>query len=246
MKLLDTSTHTPLLLYLLERHEPDDEDFVKAIIDIEPFVVRRFVCGLTTQGYNRIFLERLLVEMGQEDKADSATLRSKLLALSGPSQRWPNNEEFEAAWLVRRLYQGANTRRVRAVLEGLEASLKSHKTDKEFLLDDLSVEHVMPQKWETHYPLEPDTPENRLRREDLIHSIGNLTLVTSSFNTALSNEKFSLKRPEIAGNSAMRLNAYFQNLTDDHDWNEASITARAKCLFETARSAWPHPLDAKA
>jgi len=89
MNLLDTATQTPLVFHLLEYHEPDDADFLTAISDLESYFVRRFVCGLTTKGYNRIFLNRLLAEMVGEGKADAATLRSKLAALKGDSQRWP-------------------------------------------------------------------------------------------------------------------------------------------------------------
>jgi hypothetical protein len=91
MKLLDTATLTPLVFHLLEYHEPEDADFVQAINDLESYVVRRFVCGLTTQGYNRIFLNKLVAEMSEEKKADAETLRKKLLSLSGQSQKWPND-----------------------------------------------------------------------------------------------------------------------------------------------------------
>jgi hypothetical protein len=72
MNLLDTATQTPLVFHLLEHHHPDDPDFITAISDLESFLVRRFICGMTTKGYNRIFLNRLLAEMIDEGKADAA------------------------------------------------------------------------------------------------------------------------------------------------------------------------------
>ena len=78
-------------------------------------------------------------------------------------------------------------------------------------LSDLQVEHVMPQKWKpADYPMKEGTAEAVERRDRLVHSIGNLTLVTGSFNKQLSNEGFTLKRPEIATSSSLVLNAYFQ------------------------------------
>ena len=242
MSLLDTATQTPLVFHLLEHHEPSDPDFLMAIGDSESYLVRRFICGLTTKGYNRVFLNRLLSEMIEEDKTDAATLRSKLKALEGDSQRWPDDKEFVAAWTHRQLYQGSNTRKVRAVLEGLEFALRNMR--QEFLpeLDKLSVEHVLPQRWKPDkWPLEKDAAEARQTRARLIHSIGNLTLVTQGFNSELSNEAFAIKRPEVAKSSSLVLNAYFQDFKDTDKWDEASIVARAEKLFPLAAKTWPYP-----
>jgi|SRR5579859_3298815 len=242
MKLLDTATHTPLLFHLLERHSSDDPEFVAAITDIESYVIRRFVCGKGTNAYNRIFINRLLAEMVAENKYDDKTLRVKLLTMEGDSQVWPANFEFKAAWLRRQLYQGHNTRKVRAILESLELALRTSKQEFVPELDSLSVEHVLPQKWKlVDYPLAPDSAENRERRRQLIHSVGNLTLVTPGFNSALSNDAFKVKRPEIAMNSSLILNAYFQTFKDTDPWDEETIIARAEALFPLALQAWPHP-----
>lgn len=239
MKLLDTATLTPLVFYLLEHHEPDAPDFIEAISDLESYIVRRFVCGLTTKSYNRLF-QKLLSEMIEEKKTDAASLRAKLLALEGPSQRWPRDDEFQKEWCGRRLYEGKNTKRVRAVLEGLELGLRTFK--QEFLpaLAPLSVEHVLPQGWQSaDYPLRSQTPEAEAARFQLLHSLGNLTLVTQAFNSELSNKAFAVKRPELAANSSLMLNAYFQKLTDQDAWNETKIVARATSLFSTATQVWP-------
>lgn len=247
MSLLDTATQTPLVFHLLEHHEPTDSEFISAISDLESYLVRRFVCGLTTKGYNRIFLNRLLAEMVDEGKSDAATLRAKLLALDGKSQRWPGDEEFKTAWCHHQLYQGSNTRKVRALLEGLELALRTSAS--EFLpeLDKLSVEHVLPQKWRPEkwpLPTNKAASEAEEARARLLHSIGNLTLVTSGFNSSLSNESFAVKRAEITANSSLMLNAYFQRFKDSDDWSEGAIVTRAEELFPWALKTWPHPAEA--
>jgi hypothetical protein len=60
-------------------------------------------------------------------------------------------------------------------------------------------------------------------------------------NSALSNEAFDKKRPEIAANSSLMLNAYFQTQPVDGDWREDAIVARAKSLFSLAKSVWALP-----
>jgi hypothetical protein len=242
LRLLDTATPIPLIFHLLEHAEPDSADFIQALGDIESYLVRRFICGMTTKSYNRLFVQRLLAEMAQEGKADAATLRTKLLALEGPSQRWPHDDEFEAAWIHRQLYEGSNTRRVQAVLEGLEFGMRTSR--QEFLPDlaVLSVEHVMPQGWtEADYPLSTPTPEARADRRRLVHGIGNLTLVTPGFNSSLSNAGFAKKRPELASNSSLLLNAYFQQISNEASWNEDTIVARARSTYLVAKAIWPRP-----
>lgn len=257
LRLLDTATPIPLVFHLLEHAKPDEPGFIQALYDLESFLVRRFVCGLTSKSYNRLFVQRLLAEMVDEGKADAETLRQKLLALEGPSQRWPRDDEFEAAWIHRQQYEGSNTRRVQAVLEGLELGMRTMK--QEFLpeLAKLSVEHVMPQRWKSpDYPLPADTAEAREARWRLMHSMGNLTLVTPGFNSSLSNAAFAVKRPELSANSSLLLNAYFQStptvaaplkapwagaLPAGAAWDEDAIVARADRLFSAARGIWRCP-----
>jgi hypothetical protein len=242
MKLLDTATLTPLVFHLLEFHEPNAPDFLQAINDLESYLVRRFVCGFTTAAYNRIFLNKLLAEMVQESKSDATTLRQKLLSLSGDSQKWPEDSEFRDSWLSRQLYRGSNTRKVRAVLEALELAHGEYGKEFGFEFEALSVEHLLPQTWKaTDYPLTTDTTEGRATRARLIHSIGNLTLVTPGFNTALSNEAFTIKRPAIVAESGLRLNAYFQSPPNGDVWDEKAIVVRAETLFPCALQIWPHP-----
>jgi len=163
-----------------------------------------------------------------EGSAEPDLLRSKFLALSGDSQSWPRDDAFAEAWGHRQLYQGVNTRKVRAILEGPEVAMRSF--EQEFLpeLEPLSVEHVLPQGWiAADYPLPEDSSEARATRSRLLHSIGNLTLVTPGYNSKLSNKAFSIKRPEIALNSSLVPKSYFQNLSDPLVWNEVAILERA-------------------
>ena len=239
LKLLDTATPIPLLFHLLEHRKPEDADFLAAIADLDSYLVRRFVCGLTTKSYNRLFVGRLLSELVEEGKSDAALLRHKLLALEGSSQRWPDDQEFGEAFVQRRLFEGTTTKRVRAVLEGLELGLRNAAQEFTPELVDLSVEHVLPQHPNpSDYPLPEDSAEARANRFRLSHAMGNLTLVTPGFNSSLSNKAFKLKRPAIALNSSLMLNGYFQTLTSDA-WNEDAIQARGQIMLDTALKVWP-------
>jgi len=75
----------------------------------------------------------------------------------------------------------------------------------------------------------------------LLHCIGNLTLATPGYNSTLSNCAFAEKRPEIAANSSLMLNSYFQLLTDQDVWDEAVLQKRAQGLLPLAIQLWPCP-----
>lgn len=52
------------------------------------------------------------------------------------------------------------------------------------------------------------------------------------------NGPFEAKRPEIAKQSVLRLNTYFQDATT---WDEAEIAKRGEKLLEHAKRIWPRP-----
>jgi hypothetical protein len=241
MRLLDTSTLTPLVLYLLEQHDGANAAVEMALDDLESYVVRRFVCGFTPKGYNRIFLNRLLGEMVRDGSKDPGLLRKKLHDLDGISQRWPADPEFRQSWCFNALYTN-RAPKVKAILEALEMALRSDKQEWQDLPMTLTVEHVLPQNGSpTDWPVDDPSDEGRATRQRLLHSIGNLTLVTPQFNSALSNAPFSEKRKEIVTTSLLNLNTYFQKFAEDPIWDESRIKTRSEELFELAKGIWPHP-----
>ena len=72
----------------------------------------------------------------------------------------------------------------------------------------------------------------------MIHTIGNLTLLTQGLNSSVSNGPFAAKRPAIAEHSTLRLNARFQD-PGKSKWNEYDIRARGEELFAEAIMIWP-------
>lgn len=83
-----------------------------------------------------------------------------------------------------------------------------------------------------------ESPDERRKR--LIHTIGNLTLLTGPLNSSISNGPFVEKRPQIAANSALRLNTRFQDQSIV-SWSEVDIIKRAEDLFTSAQSIWSSP-----
>src|SRR5690606_36542994 len=67
---------------------------------------------------------------------------------------------------------------------------------------------------------------------------GNLTLLTHSLNTSVSNGPYSVKMPAVQAHSSLALN---RELREFDDWNETTISVRGLALFATARKLWVSP-----
>ena len=204
------------------------------------------VCRLTPRNYNRLFLN-LLGYLGDHDNVSSDLVRELLLRGSGESVRWPDDEEFRKAWLDYPLYKNLLRDRVRLVLRALDGALHTANTESYNLKGRLTVEHIMPQSWQRHWPLppleEPQESEEYLRqierRDTIIHTIGNLTLLTKRLNPSVSNGAFDEKKEKILQHSAINLN---RPLSQIDVWDEEQIRRRGQELFEVACRIWPHPV----
>jgi len=85
-----------------------------------------------------------------------------------------------------------------------EASLESRCRHVE--RGKYTIEHVLPRAWQKHWPVESQDPVARDKRNHLLHTIGNLTLVTKRLNPRMSNGPWSEKRTALTAHSVLRLN----------------------------------------
>ena len=147
-------------------------------------------------------------------------------------------------------YKSLKRAKGRMILEALElASYVGGKTEKVQMERKLTIEHLMPVSWEKHWPIvmEQTTPDSiekaAERRNELIHRVGNLTLLTRELNPAVSNGPWLKKRDEMLKHTILNLNRPF---LDVQVWNENGIEKRSANLFEVARRIWPRTTVASA
>lgn len=250
LKALDNSTVYPLLLYVLglpsERLPVAARDQI--FEDIESWLVRRFICGLTNKSYNRFFVALLAKLKRAEEGANLAEIvRTELGRSKEVTARWPSNEEFLAAWLSAPLYAKSRPDRSVMVLRALGEKMTTSKNEQQLLAGSLSVEHLLPQKGAlTDYPYAEALPlaegeTEQRRRERLIHTVGNLTLLTGELNAAASNGPWPTKTAKIVADSDLRLNAWLR-VDAPQTWSEADIVERGRGLFEYAMAIWSRPV----
>ncbi|MBK9130138.1 MAG: DUF262 domain-containing protein [Gammaproteobacteria bacterium] len=257
----DASTMHPLALAVAMSGCPEKEQ-AAMYADIESYLVRRAVCGLTTKNYNKVFIQQLKNIASEELKP--AVLRKALAGLQGEASRWPREDEFRKSWLEAAMYPGRlDAVRTKSILASLERKMRSSRTEEPLILaiETLDVDHILPSSWLEHWPLEDGTlvtreeleksaldvfletaPNKRSsaiqRRESAKVRIGNLTLLHYGVNRGLQNQGIDRKREALFAESNLHLN---RKLMRAHEWNEDSIDQRGRELFEFARELWQGP-----
>ncbi|WP_437411009.1 DUF262 domain-containing protein [Serratia marcescens] len=255
----DMTTIYPLALLISVASIPDAE---KAAMynDLVSFVVRRAVCGLTPKNYNNVFMN--VLRHLAKTSISSAELRSTLNSLNGEAARWPTDSEFLNACITARLYPGRlDAQKIRSMLTELEGELRRQvKTEEPVVpnLSSLDIDHLMPQNWFSHWPLEDGhtvtdsdatavnqivlagaelTPEQQLvwKRQQAIATLGNLTLLNLSVNRSVQHSAFLRKRDGLITHTSLRLNIPLIILDK---WDEDKIFSRGEFLGNAAMRVW--------
>ncbi len=248
----DIRTAYPLLLHLLEQNLSKEEES-KIAIALESHLLRRAVCGFTTKGYNKIFLG--LTKTLQKDGTSAARIIQALSESRGESAEWPRDEQFREHWEDGGTYRILQSARLVHLLSRLDETYLTSKSEAILIKSGLTIEHLMPQSWVESWPLadgktgltyeelEDVDPADPVviatkRRNALIHSVGNLTILTGALNPSVSNSAWKTKKPQIMKYSLLPIN---QLLHNQDVWDEDTIEQRSKQLFKTALKLWPSP-----
>lgn len=106
----------------------------------------------------------------------------------------------------------------------------------------LAIEHIMPQKWAANWPM-PDNLRGEGERESLIHTLGNLTLLTSRLNSKASNGPWTGvggKRATLEMHDVLFVNRELLK-SSELEWSETMIRSRSEELAKLITKIWPTP-----
>jgi hypothetical protein len=220
---------------------------------IESYLLRRAVCGLPTNNYNRVFLG--LIRALQRGQPTSANLIDYLLDLKGETVEWPSDEALVQEWLVGHAYSRLNNPKLVYLLTRLSATYAGPKIEDITVNVSLTIEHIMPQGWLTQWPLPGGArgvdalelmmlpPEDihaaaTTKRNRAVQTLGNLTVLTKPLNSAVSNSRWDVKKPQLLANSLLPIN---QMLHSYENWDETVIETRGRDLLARAQKLWSKP-----
>jgi len=96
--------------------------------------------------------------------------------------------------------------------------------------EKLTIEHILPRSWRENWIL-PDTEDREIRevrRDRLVDTLGNLTLLTGKLNAHVSNGPWHDKRARLTEHPGLYLN---QDLTELDSWSDDAIERPRKATL---------------
>lgn len=253
---LELGVFIPLLLWVItSAHPASPVQADRALASVESWAVRRTLLRKTMKDVNRLVVS-LLKELDQHpsDVVGDATVEF-LKAQTSDSRTWPSDDELVRDLPGIKVYGNIKQQRLRAILCGVELQLRTAKHEEVSLPAKLDIEHVMPQGWRTYWQdgILHD-PEACAERDHRVNTIGNLTLVTKSLNSTLSNRPWTdddaVATPGAGEDKGLGkrslLNKYSvlalsRPIIDAHSaaWTDDDITERSRVMAATIAKAWP-------
>ncbi|MCQ2837702.1 DUF262 and DUF1524 domain-containing protein [Helicobacter pylori] len=221
----------PLLLELYSDYSDgvlSKQDFIPIIALTESYLCRRAVCGLGSNGLNKIF-PSFTKKINKDQYLES--IEAHFLSLEKTTGKFPKDSEFRDSLITIGFYRFKKIKYFLERLENFDDTKEPVDTQK------CNIEHIMPQtlspKWQE------DLGENfKAIHEKYLHTIGNLTL--TGYNSEYSNKPFKEKRDMEKGfkQSPLRLNQSLKNL---ESFGEKEIKERANDLADRALKIWTYP-----
>lgn len=228
----------PLLLWLHEpgRHLPN-EVINQVIAAAESWVVRRQLLRLPGSDLGRIVADLIKTNAHTPAAELVARVVGHLARLNVTSTYWPGDDEILRTLTTEPSYRRFPRARLRAYLEAIENSLRAETGQPQVERAGFPIEHILPQKWKDHWPV--GTPEAEQDRQEHVHRLGNLTLLTTSLNSKVSNGPWSSKRKALLEHNTIKLTGRLVEL--DGDWDETRIDERTGALIHRLLKVWPVP-----
>lgn len=231
---LEHSTIIPYVLYVL-KNVPDAEERNAIFQYLEAYLLRRLVCKSSTKNYNNLFSENLIgneiLTFGQ--------LRTYIESRSDQVNSMPDDDAVKMAFRQSVL----TNKQAAGVLYMMESRIrnKTHHSTALLGLNAYSLEHLMPKKWEKHWPRLASEAEIK-RRNNMLLTLGNLAIITGSLNSSIRNADWGTKRN--GRNSNRGLSYYASGIETLYDalqtsvWDEDAIIERADKLAALAVAKW--------
>jgi Protein of unknown function DUF262/Protein of unknown function (DUF1524)/Restriction Enzyme Adenine Methylase Associated len=246
---MESEVVKPLVLLLLDPEEEavSAEQLTKALDVLESWLVRRMLVRATSKAYNQVMAELIsqIRKAGRIRAGD--VLEDYLRAQTGGRSYWPDDDELTRELSTLPVYRRLSRGRLRMVLEAIEDHLRGWRGSalglggERVARGKYAIEHVMPRRWQMHWPLPAD--RTAIERDSMIHTLGNLTLLTGRLNSQVSNGPWAGnggKQAALHRHDVLMVNRQLLGGPDDN-WSDDAITARTERLIRIIREVWPVP-----
>ena len=125
------------------------------------------------------------------------------------------------------------------VLEAIEDNYRAETGQPQIERKGYPIEHLLPRTWKDTWPV--GTPDEADDRQARVHRLGNLTLLTKSLNSKVSNGPWAAKRSALQDHNTITLTGRVIKRTEHEPWAEALIDERTAELIDRLLRVWPVP-----
>ena len=158
---------------------------------------------------------------------------------------WPDDAEVRTAVREVRAYTSYRQSVQRMIFEALEDDKRGYPDGRAFTMGPIvrgkaTIEHIMPQKWRQHWFVDL-SDEEQATRDWRIQQHGNLTIVTQSLNTRVSNGPWEQKREHFLRSDDVLITKDAIALAGEGGWDERAIERRTEQLIDRILELWPVP-----
>ncbi|MFQ6170947.1 DUF262 domain-containing protein [Oryzobacter sp. R7] len=233
---LSTNPANPIALHFASEFalgNVSEDELESALFFAEAYLARQLLAGRALSPLR----SRVMEVMGKLNRSvDPNDLLTELM-----NSAWPTDDEIRSVAASKPLYLDLSSRAVVALLRGIESELSG--SGAMFFRagsgrGDYTIEHIFPQKHGTWAHDLAAWNADEAQMGHLLHSLGNLAVVTPSHNSTVGNGTFADKKrhPTKTGKAApLALNASWLR---KRKWTQTEIAARADLLVETAIAHW--------
>ncbi|MWV61069.1 DUF262 domain-containing protein [Helicobacter saguini] len=213
----------PLVICL--KHKLDSKIYKECLYLLEMLIL----CNDATKDYNKFFAKII-----KEDSKDIVEFMKQEI-----KEKYENCLKIDS---IKQWLKNIENKDAKFILFWIE--LYREYKDKDFrdratLHYEYTLEHLLPQKWESSWS---DVIKDKEKASDLIYQIGNMTLVKGALNAALRNSNWQTKlngtkktRHYLKKNAELLIT---KELFGIEQWSEDSITKRTNELIKDFLTIW--------
>ena len=227
---LDSTILYPYLFDVFDLFEDEKlskNDVLEILKFLESYSFRKSLSG-DTKGIVAMILSLKKEIRKQPDwQKNYLEIFKAILISKTSSQKFLIDEDFEKFLSEVEVYKMRNNK-------FLMSSIEHHNCAYEINLEDLEIEHIVPQNAAKWKKMLGDNWQEIQKK--YLHTIGNLSLTGK--NQELSNKDFLSKQDIDYQTSKLKLS---KNLGEGEIWNEEKIKERADWLIAIAKKVWPYP-----
>ncbi|MDH6277620.1 hypothetical protein M2118_000583 [Aurantimicrobium minutum] len=253
---MDSQVVRPILLWLVdpEKSEIPQVQLDKVLVTVESWLVRRTIVRASTNNYNKVIVD-LLNELASHSRDDAGVIAEAFFARqTSVNSYWPGDEELKNELLTSPIYNRMARARLRMILEAIEderrgwftVSGKNPASEQPMIRGFCSIEHVIPQDWRANWD-EDEVDEYGVHRDDLVHTLGNLVLLTQTLNSKVSNGPWlgenGKRESFIASATLLTTQDVINNGVSD--WTANDVHERTTSLANDILRIWPVPAGHK-